>query len=286
VRSGIGLLVVAIALGGASAEAGTAALPRPALVPNAVAFRDSVHGVLGSGWENCADPALHCHLRGAISITSDGGETWRVVRRTPRPVIAMTRVGEAYVARLDDGETLESGDGRTWRLPPPSTAGIDTTFSVCPQGMTVGTNAGAEDWSLCTTEPSAGSQGKAVYRDLPDRGWVRVACTGFFNLAPCSGHGRGGIASYGYPLGIAANDRGFGLIWESRGTLYSTSDGGRHWHPHPKVAKPEIDFGLWAFVLPRGGRGFAVLAYGGTRYRRLVVTADAGRTWSVVHRWR
>jgi len=280
VRRRIAILAAGIApLVPAAAPGSSATFPRSAFVPNAVAFRDSVHGVLGGGWENCADPALHCHLRGAISITTDGGETWRVVRRTPRPVVALTRSGSDYVARYDDGETLRSRSGRTWNPAPLSTAGINTLFSVCPQGMTVGENAGDADWSLCTTQPGAGNQGKAVYRDLT-HGWVRVAYT---PMAAAKGHG--GISSYGYPVGIAGNDDGFGLIWETRGTLYSTSDGGRDWHPHPKVVRPEIDFGSWAFVLPRGGVGWEVVAHGGTRYRRLIATADAGRTWRVVHRW-
>jgi hypothetical protein len=119
------------------------------------------------------------------------------VRRTPRPVVALTRVDGANVARYDDGQTLRSHTGLAWHPMSLSTAGINTEFSVCPQGMT-----------------------------------------------------------------------------------------GRHWQGLPKVARPEVDFGSWAYVLPRGGVGFVVLAYGGTQYRRLIETTDAGRTWRVVHRWR
>jgi hypothetical protein len=82
--------------------------------------------------------------------------------------------------------------------------------------------------------------GKSVYR-LGPRGWRRVAYTPF---APPGPGGYGGIALYGYPLGIAMADDGFGLIWESRGTLYLTRDGGSHWVGLPKVAKPEVDFGV------------------------------------------
>lgn len=275
----IGAIVLAALLAAASAAAAHHTPLR--LVPNAVAFRDRLHGVLGTGY------ATHTGYRGgAIETTSDGGRTWHVAVLTPRPVVSLTRDGSDYVAQYDDGETLRSRGGRSWNPVPLSTAGVASLFSDCPQGMFAGTNAGDSSWALCTTEPGAGNQGKAVYRNLPERGWVRVACTGFFNLAPCSEHGQGGISSYGYPLGIAGADDGFGLIWESRGTLYSTTDGGRHWHAHPRVVRPEIDFGFWAFVLPRGGVGWDVVGYGGTRYRRLIETTDAGRAWRVVHRWR
>jgi photosystem II stability/assembly factor-like uncharacterized protein len=77
---------------------------------------------------------------------------------------------------------------------------------------------------------------------------------------------------------------GFGLIWESRGTLYVTRDGGSHWTGLPKVARPEVDFGMSASALPHGV-GFVVLAKGGTETRRLVETTDAGRSWRVVYIW-
>jgi|SRR5579875_992646 len=271
-------LIAPIALAALLAAASASAAPpltRLRLLPNAVAFRDRLHGVLGTGYRNETG-----YRGGAIETTSDGGRTWRVAVWTPRPVVALTRVGSDYVAQYDDGETLRSRSGLRWTPVPVSTAGIATDSSDCPQGLTAATNAGADDWALCTTQPGAGNQGKAVYR-FGTHGWKRVAYTPF-----ASAKGYGGIASYGYPLGIAANDDGFGLIWESRGTLYSTPDGGRHWRPHPKIARPEIDFGSWAFVLPHGGVGWVVLEHGGTRGRRLLETTDSGRTWRLVHSWR
>jgi photosystem II stability/assembly factor-like uncharacterized protein len=273
--------VALVALLAAPASSAGRKPPASRLVPNAVAFRDPLHGVLGSGWEGCVNRAWNCRPSGAISVTADGGRTWTVVRRTARPVVSLLRDGDAYVATLDDGERLRSAEGgRVWRPSSPSTGAGLPASSVCPQGMLVGANAGAGDWSLCTTEGGAGDQGKSVYRNLPDRGWVRVAWTGLTSTAA-----QGGISAYGYPLGIAGNDDGFGLIWESRGTLYVTRDGGRDWQALPKVVRPELDFGFWAFVLPRGGVGWEVVGYQGTERRRLIETTDAGRTWRVVHRW-
>ncbi len=80
----------------------------------------------------------------------------------------------------------------------------------------------------------------------------------------------------------------FGIIWESRGTLYVTRDGGRRWHALPKVAQPELDFGDWADAGAHPqGTGFVLLqrSAGTGETWRLIETTDAGRTWRVVHRW-
>ena len=155
---------------------------------------------------------------------------------------------------------------------------IFLTDSVCPQG-TLHSYAsfapGGREWALCTTQGGAGSMGKSVYR-LNANGWTRVAYT------PFAGHGYGGIDVFGYPLGIAMARDGFGVIWESRGTLYVTSDGGSHWTGLPKVARPEVDFGLSGAALPHG-TGYVLLSTGGVV--TLIGTRDGGHSWHVVHRW-
>ena len=282
-RTKLAMLVAAVALIALSVAAGAparnaGALPRYALVPNAVAFLDRLHGVLGTGWEACVNKAWHCRLQGTISITSDGGKTWHVVRRTARPVVAVAYFHQATYARLDNGVTYAAGSSGAWQRGP------SLSFKgYCPKGWVAGFSAEYVDtnidtpWSICTGQPGAGNQAKAVYR-----GKKRVAFT------PMASHGGyGGISTYGYPGGIAGDHSGFGIIWESRGTLYVTHDGGHHWHALPKIARPEIDFGDWAATgaYPEG-TGFVLLSIGGTEKRRLIETTDAGRTWRVVHRWR
>jgi photosystem II stability/assembly factor-like uncharacterized protein len=236
---------------------------------------------MGTGWQSCAGQAgaFGCKPQGTISITSDGGKTWRVVLRTPRPVVAVDSYQRTVSARFDDGENLQSTNGgRTWA---PSLVGPGS-FSACPQGtlQQPGTTAN-NAWALCTTQASTGDQGKSVYR-LTARGWKRVAYTPF---APPVGKSYGGINVYGYPQGIAMARDGFGVIWESRGTLYVTRDGGSNWTGLPTVAQPEIDFGMAGYALPHGV-GFVILAKGGSEMRRLLETTDAGRSWRVVHAWR
>ena len=253
--------------------------PRVALVPNAIAFRDPRHGLMGTGWQGCASGQFGCKPQGTISLTTDGGKTWRVDLRTPRPVVSVGWYEGTLSARFDDGENLQSTNGgRTWV----AATGEPPLFSTCPQGMAQQPSSPPySNWSLCTTEASTGDQGKSVYR-LTSRGWRRVAYTPF---APPTGKAYGGIDVYGYPQGIAMATDGFGLIWESRGTLYVTRDSGSHWTGLPKVAQPEVDFGMSGYALPHG-IGFVILASGGTEKRRLIETTDAGRSWRVVHVWR
>jgi hypothetical protein len=253
------------------------------LVPNTIAFRDPAHGIAGTGSTACSYPGSTCARRGTISITSNGGRTWRVVLGTARPVVSVGfRAGTAW-ARLDDGENLRGRDGgRAWSPAVPPSLPV----APCPRAevSSVVVTPHGRQWALCAWEAGAGSQGKAVYR-LTATGWRRVAWTPF---GP-PGHAYGGLALYGYPQGIAMADNGFGLIWESRGTLYVTDDGGSHWRGLPKIAQPELDFGRSAAALPRGV-GFVLLARGtqapAARQKvRLLVTRDAGRTWHVVHHW-
>jgi photosystem II stability/assembly factor-like uncharacterized protein len=128
-------------------------------------------------------------------------------------------------ARPDDGETLRSADGgRTWGSAGPEPVPADPcplAFSFSLHQVVI-TPKGRE-WALCAGEGGAGAMAKAVYR-LGPRGWRRLAWTA---MTAARGHGR--LSNAGYPLGLAMADNSFGLIWESRGALYVTRDGGSDW---------------------------------------------------------
>ena len=263
---------------------GAAASPRtdpapPWLAPNTVAFADATHGALGTGYPYSGDAG------GAIELTSDGGRDWHVALRTTRPVLKLAAEGSLWYAQLDDGETLQSSDsGHHWK--PTATQVWPSSPSTCPMGLDVGVLATPADptWSVCSTSGGAGNEGKAVFR-LRNSGWKRVACTNFATTHfPCGEASYGGISGLGYPLGVAGNSNGFGLIWESRGTLWATKDGGRHWRGLQHLVQFDVDIGSWATVLPRGGVGFAITRASSST--RLLETTDAGHTWRVVHRWR
>jgi photosystem II stability/assembly factor-like uncharacterized protein len=118
----------------------------PPPVPLAVAFRDPARGVLGTDR--------------TIELTADGGKSWRVALRTPRPVVSVWLFSGAEWARYDDGENLRSTDGgHRWA---PAVVPMFPATSVCPQGTQQ--SYASDRWALCTTQGGAGSMGKSVYR--------------------------------------------------------------------------------------------------------------------------
>jgi len=122
------------------------------------------------------------------------------------------------------------------------------------------------EWVLCIGQGSAGVGWKWVYR-ATDRGWRRC----------------GRLPISGYAVGMAMARDGFGVVWESRGTVYVTRDGCARWTGQPKTSIPEVDFGTSGAAVPRG-TAWVLLARGDFR-SRLLETTDYGRTWRVVHRW-
>jgi photosystem II stability/assembly factor-like uncharacterized protein len=129
-------------------------------------------------------------------------------------------------------------------------------------------------WALCVGQPGAGNQDKTVVSTIDGgRTWhVR---------AGSRDRREGGLGSYGYPQGIAFRPGGAGVLWESRGFLFLTSNGGAKWHA-ASVAKPEIDFGRSASIVSRGT--VFVLLHRGQKFR-LVLAHDSGRTWRTLRRW-
>src|SRR5206468_12249231 len=122
-----------------------------------------------------------------------------------------------------------------------------------------------------------GNAGKSVYStDDGGEHWRRLADTRLITSGarqyPVSS---GGIDFYGYPQGIAFASDGVGVLWESRGTLYLTRDGGTNWKAFAALSKPELDWGFSGAAVP--GRAFALLARLPVRpipFRLLATTDD------------
>jgi photosystem II stability/assembly factor-like uncharacterized protein len=320
----VGLVCASLIVGPATGASARSGVGGPlALVPNAIAFWDAEHGLLGTGFQYCA---LASCAGGTISLTEDGGKTSRVLLRTHGPVTWLSVAPGGFAWALVDRCSAARGcrpvrflrtsdGGRSWRPLPrvvlrPSFAdsvhGIALSSRACEPAWCfkatllatrdggrswhklVGPCRGGEQgaslvtpsqaWLLCAGQPGAGNQGKAIYRTTDGgHSWRRL-------LSPeIGGRPAGGISSYGYALGIAFAPNGAGLLCESRGTLYLTIDGGRRWQPQETVARPEVDFGSSASVVP--GRAFALLSRGSTVYR-LVATTRGYRHWRTLRVWK
>jgi photosystem II stability/assembly factor-like uncharacterized protein len=307
------LLVVALPAG---AGISSTADGKP-LIPSAIAFWDAQHGLVGGNAGGCpartscagwiwatTDGGVRTQLlvrtSGPVESLSvaPGGAAWAVVDRCSRdrcvaaqllassdwgatwtqlprvvlrPSFADARFGFAvsgpcfpvwcYRARL-----LATDDsGRSWeRVPNPCSTSLEAVARVSVDRA----------WLLCTSEPGAGSQGKTMYRtDDGGRSWRLL----FSNEV--RGKPVGGISQGGYALGISFSPNGVGLLWESRGTLYLTRDGGRHWTGLPAVSSPEVDFDTAGSVVP--GKAFALLT-GGAERPRLVATTRGYSAWKTV----
>ena len=265
--------------------------PPPAGHPAVVAFWDLRRGLYVRG--------------GTVSLTADGGRTFRVVLRRRQRITGLQAFDRRdAIVDLYDGRALRTLDGgRGWRAfthrfgADFATARVGVGYrtgqfefvkglvftrddgrswerlrSPCPRFAA--NSAGVElvtplrGWIVCAGQPSAGQQVKALFSTSDGgRTWRR----------------RGGARWSGYVEGAAFAQDGFGLVWTSRGTLNVTRDGGDHWFGRPDVAQPELDFGGGGAAFP-GGRGLVFLSRGDGA-ARLLTTSDSGRTWRVVHRW-
>jgi photosystem II stability/assembly factor-like uncharacterized protein len=289
----------------------------PALIPNSIAFWDAEHGLIGSGitwrktggaisatsgggktfhvvlrtpgpveWVSTAGPndawALVEHWASGDNVffrllhSSDRGKTWRKTSAAVwNPSFATANEGVAFApfrARglpypSATGPLLETSEGGlSWERLGSPCAGSNALVSF-PSPLRI--------WIVCAGQPGAGNEAKAVYSsNNGGRNWRKLVDV------PMTGRA-GGLTGYGYPQGISFTPQGYGLLWESRGTLDLTRDGGRHWKALA-VAEPELDFGLSAVMLSET-RALVLLEREGNY--RLLATADGGRSWTVVQRW-
>lgn len=209
-------------------------------------------------------------------LTTDGGHHWRRFRLRYPSSFATAKLGLGYHVYMVGNHgrlaLLETRDGgKTWkRQRPPCQSMAALTDLVTARSA----------WLMCLGQGGAGNESKALYRTTDGgKHWQLLA-----HVPLTGGRVQGGIQSYGYPQGMAFTRDGLGILWESRGTLYVTRDGGKHWTAKPKLVQPEVDFGKGGAVFSHG-RAFVLVARGASRPARLLETQDYGHTWHTAIRW-
>jgi photosystem II stability/assembly factor-like uncharacterized protein len=207
----------------------------------------------------------------------DGGRTWQPrAQHLVDPSFGAQDVGFAVRSRPGDvemGPVMRTSDvGRTWQHvggPCVEATGTSLSFASARHG-----------WLLCTSQPGAGIQPKAVFETRNGgRRWRLVADAYFTRI----GESRGGLSTGGYPYGISFAPGGHGLLWQARGHTYSTRDGGRHWQAS-SLTFPDVMEGKAASVVSADTR-FLVVRNGRSGTYELLRLSRSGRA-HVVQRWK
>jgi photosystem II stability/assembly factor-like uncharacterized protein len=207
----------------------------------------------------------------------DGGGTWqRKAQHLVDPSFGARGVGFAIRSRPSDvemGPVMRTTDrGRTWQRvggPCVGATGASLSFVSARRG-----------WLLCTSQPGAGMQPKAVFETRNGGRRWRLVTDAFFTRI---GRSRGGLSTGGYPYGMSFDPGGHGLLWQTRGHTYSTRDGGRHWRSL-RITSPDAIEGQAASVVSAAVR-FLVVRNGRTGSFELLRLPRSGRA-HVVHRWK
>jgi photosystem II stability/assembly factor-like uncharacterized protein len=253
----------------------------PGFLPGAVAFLDSLHGVIGG--------RILCEQRcagqggGVLALTEDGGRSWRVTKRLQAPIthlaiVPSTRTFWATASRCDyfldscGRRLLRSEDGgSTWAMEfspllNPGFASDSLGFSATGDlrdsfrhGPIALTRDGGVTWSR-QPGPCNGWQNMPVAFSFPS------ATTGWL----LCGSWDPGAGFFQYKAVYRTADAGDSWVAMTR----SSPDGSLGQALPPNGGA----LGMWMFA---DGTGY-VWAGGGSGY--LVRTADAGASWHTV--WR
>jgi photosystem II stability/assembly factor-like uncharacterized protein len=310
--------LVLLASGGCVAVAATTAAPAPSFQASSIASLDREHGVLAREDWSCTK-SHGCPAQ--ILASDDGGTTWRVTYRTTMPVRLYAIRGTHEVWASTGDNVLESRDrGLSWRrvlrFPAAAIAFADPSHGwLLPAGSMfnhpkplLATSSGGRNWQriaspcrrqwgltvalsrptpsqgwvACTSEAGAGSQGKEVWSTGDGgRSWRLRARTKLPGLPAAGLRNQGDLPLFGYVTGIAFLPDRRGWLWESRGWLLMTRDGGRSWRRSPITKADTVAAQSASLLSDRLGY---VLLRGCTV--KLVRTQDSGASWTTIKRWR
>ncbi len=229
------------------------------------------------------------NCRRQLLSTTNGGQSWQFISHPHigEPSFATPLLGWAAGTTTASSSTLgpapvliTSDGGRTWQpLPGPTCQGQgwylrSLSFSTPTHGF-----------ALCVGEATAGSQDKAILTTTDGgKTWKRVAEASF------GGSPAKGISLSGYPDGIFFLPDGRGWLWQQRGNLLTTADGGTTWQ-ESNLTQPGFDIEARSVWFLTDTAGFVLLTgdSGSNPFQpvfRLVYTQDGGQSWTTMHTWR
>lgn len=186
-----------------------------------------------------------------------------------------------------DGKLLYTHDGgRTWSMQtlpaPASSAGSALPGAGGGSATSVSFADATHGMLLETGEPGAGQQPKGLL-GTSDGGktWHSIV-----NASMGSNGGSQRLSSAGYAEGIdvVPGQSAEAYIWESRGPLLMTSDGGQTWRPS-NLTQPDVVEANWVSML-NAKDGYA-LVHDMFKNPGFVLerTTDGMKSWTAVHRW-
>ena len=218
----------------------------------------------------------------SVIESRDAGSSWRRVLDRPAAAIAFATPADGWLLQLTAGRNDGSApllgtsdDGRSWhRLADPCRPEWFVTEAVSLPTAQRG-------WLVCVSEGGTGAQGKEVWATGDGgRSWTIRARTRFVSAPNERLPNLGNLPLFGYPAGISFLANGEGWLWEGRGWLLMTRDGGRSWR---KSAITQADTTAAQSADLLDDQVGYVLLRGCTV--RLVRTGDGGQTWTTVKRW-
>jgi photosystem II stability/assembly factor-like uncharacterized protein len=308
---GLSLLVLTISV------ASAAPTSHPRLVPTAIGFFDSRHGVLASV-EDCG--TFHCS--GALFVSDDSGRSWRRTLDVRGPVDIDAVRGYSLVWATTATALIQSTDrGKSWRrmlrvhaaavsFSDPEHSwllGADGTFARPPAirasddgghswrrlaspchgdfGIPVAVSlaSASRGWVACMTQMTSGQQGKEVWQTTDGgRGWQlrsRVHPIG----PPEPALQLGNLPGRGYVTGMQFLPDGTGWLREDRGWLLTTSDGGHLWRKSPLTSADNTEARSASMLSDR--TGFVLLGLDPGCNVRLARTTDRARHATTLKRW-